>query len=1431
MEESSSHGPAINPRNFSWRFKWAGLILILAIGLVFPSLNRAVQANAPAALSSTDYIYSVADATVKSAQATVNFGTATTLDVRWGGDAEPVKERAVILFDLSHIPAEAVIDQATLSLTLLSASGDKPVSVSACNVQDSWRELTVNWNNQPTVPTFGLCGSTTVATTLQPYTWDVTSIARAWHAGPNYGLKLGLTESGTSAFWRSFGSLDGKTYAPMLEVTYSIPTITPTPTRTSTSTLPPTTTRTPTRTPTATISQTATRTPTLTPTRTSTATFSQTATRTPTRTPTLTTPTRTPTLTPTTTQDLSGQYDSWVDQDATTVNHGSGTTLTVAARMGDLDLIHKNALLWFKVNTLPAYTYISNAQLELYQFAAIKQQNDTLRIEALNAAFDEMHVTWANQPAHTDIGIPPADLSPAAGWKTWDLTNQVRNWALNPSTNFGLAVINALPDERSFSSREGSQPPRLTISTGTDGQSPGRPATIWSLTHTGGQWSNRLNVIMAWDAAQDFGSAGIRGYSAIFNQDYATPAPEVFSTADTQAVLDLSGEGTWYFHIKAVDWAGNWSADKVWGAIYIDTHAPANPAITSSTHTPGVWSNNPDIALNWSGAADGTGSGVSGYSILFSSFSTIEPDTTADTTNTSGVFNRPDGTMYFHLRTVDAAGNWSAAVHFGPLKIDTLAPTCSLGALPVFAGIPFSVQWSAVDNGSPIAAYDLQYQPDAGAWIGWQTGVVAQAGSFTGERGHTYGFRCRARDQAGNQGAYPSAALVSTRVGRELDILVKSGSYSTCPNAQVYRSGDLLGTTDSGGYITSNFVQGDTLAVLCPIYEKTGVKRPENLAWVVYATNVDIPNSGLPQLFRFGDMTAASDPTQIYVSSYDPVIGFRVMFSVEWDAPASYLENLRQAAESASNFLYDVTDGQMFFEYIDILDNAMEYDRTDYKVQLDNQTWPSANVGGILFDSSSNYRIWIGRLRGKGNLAGSKWTDAFATMVHEFGHYGLGLYDEYLNRAGKDSGSCATNFDTQVYASASSIMNSEFWASELCSNVDSNHKHNTDTQQDLENKGENTWETVLRVYQAPDTWHSLYSLQSPDTRGAIVPGPDALPGRWIKSSVQDNDTGACTEFTVTVRDQAGTPVSAANAWLDQAGGRLMEGLTDKFGSIVIFSAHNGETLWVEKDGASASLNVSCSPGSAAGWIFLTITPPAFNLEVVASVVAENLLDVTVRPSEPLQASPNVIMELEINKEPLAISMTYDPLSGLYRGQSALPSGAKFLLIQAADTFGHTILRLVKFTEAPAAAGEMVDMSTGNHVFRIIFPAGSLSADTFLTIQTSSSTNAPVQAAAAAPDNLLRVGEIYRVTAASGQTSLNLPAALSIQFPVDLGRVNINSLQIRRWIPALGAWVTEFSTINAVRSSVSAQVSNLGTFALFGEPYTPTIYLPVIVRPH
>ena len=109
--------------------------------------------------------------------------------------------------------------------------------------------------------------------------------------------------------------------------------------------------------------------------------------------------------------------------------------------------------------------------------------------------------------------------------------------------------------------------------------------------------------------------------------------------------------------------------------IKLDKNYPTDPTdVFSTTHTVDTSSTDNTISMAWSsigtinGASDST-SGVSGFSYSFTSGATDEPDTTTDGgSSTVSATSTPlaSGSWYFHLRTVDNAGNWTGTVHSGP---------------------------------------------------------------------------------------------------------------------------------------------------------------------------------------------------------------------------------------------------------------------------------------------------------------------------------------------------------------------------------------------------------------------------------------------------------------------------------------------------------------------------------------------------------------------------------------------------------------------------------------------------------------------------------------------------------------------------------------------------------------------------------------------
>jgi hypothetical protein len=125
--------------------------------------------------------------------------------------------------------------------------------------------------------------------------------------------------------------------------------------------------------------------------------------------------------------------------------------------------------------------------------------------------------------------------------------------------------------------------------------------------------------------------------------------------------------------------------------------------------------------------------------------------------DTSGLAEQRGGAFY--IWAFDWAGNWTGAGTWN-LGIDRTPPTASADVSPMYGDAPFLdfyVWWWGWDNLSDIASYDVQYRDGAGGdWTDLLTDTTDTYYRFVGQDGHTYYFRTRARDYAGNMGTYAS---------------------------------------------------------------------------------------------------------------------------------------------------------------------------------------------------------------------------------------------------------------------------------------------------------------------------------------------------------------------------------------------------------------------------------------------------------------------------------------------------------------------------------------------------------------------------------------------------------------------------------------------------------------------------------------------------
>ena len=191
--------------------------------------------------------------------------------------------------------------------------------------------------------------------------------------------------------------------------------------------------------------------------------------------------------------------------------------------------------------------------------------------------------------------------------------------------------------------------------------------------------SGAASLVTEWTAASD-GLSGVAGYSVAVA---ASALPALCSGALDEAAATATrspGEGSWYVHVCAVDFAGNTGPVAVGGPFVIDATPPSAPgAVTSTSHDSGP-TNNPTIDVEWGASSDGSGSGVASYRYGFGSSASPPScaalgESTAGTSTSSSTF--ATGTWYVHVCAVDAAGNESGVTTGGPYTIDLSPPQVS----------------------------------------------------------------------------------------------------------------------------------------------------------------------------------------------------------------------------------------------------------------------------------------------------------------------------------------------------------------------------------------------------------------------------------------------------------------------------------------------------------------------------------------------------------------------------------------------------------------------------------------------------------------------------------------------------------------------------------------------------------------------------------
>ncbi|MBU1087073.1 MAG: PQQ-binding-like beta-propeller repeat protein [Candidatus Omnitrophica bacterium] len=279
--------------------------------------------------------------------------------------------------------------------------------------------------------------------------------------------------------------------------------------------------------------------------------------------------------------------------------------------------------------------------------------------------------------------------------------------------------------------------------------SPSAPAFAWQASSkiypiSNDTWQDADNTpYFEWSGSNDGSGSGVSGYSVYWGIDSnGEPGLIKEQSANNYQVALGTAEGTYYLRVRAFDNFGLYSPDITLFIFKYDINAPTNPiascsAWDSSAKGTAISDNTAQGIdqtpyFEWSGAADGNGQGVSGYSVYFGVSPVGEPGIVQEQAGVSYNVSTPTGedTYYLRVRTFDSLGHYSNPLTLFTFIYDGTKPTVMISVLPNPTGhraqgeLRFVLMFSEeMDIGAaPIISYDpagaIELQPVSfsGVW-------------------------------------------------------------------------------------------------------------------------------------------------------------------------------------------------------------------------------------------------------------------------------------------------------------------------------------------------------------------------------------------------------------------------------------------------------------------------------------------------------------------------------------------------------------------------------------------------------------------------------------------------------------------------------------------------------------------------------------------
>lgn len=320
--------------------------------------------------------------------------------------------------------------------------------------------------------------------------------------------------------------------------------------------------------------------------------------------------------------------------------------------------------------------------------------------------------------------------------------------------------------------------------------------------------------------------------------------------------LKVSGapvpDGDYTWNVRATDGAGNAAADES-GLLTITGQPTPGTGVLSFRPTTPTMTRSGSVSYALKFASPVTGLTVGDFTRTGSSAGCVVGAPVGSGADyTIALSSCATGTvgLYVNAGTVsDAAKHWGPAgpISAATVTVDTTAPKATTPKPALRTGLALegtstsqrllvSVSWGGTDSGSGIASYDVARSYDGGAYATIASATTATSINWTMTPGHRYQFRVRARDKAGNVGAWVTTSTwYPALIQNSASSLAYGGSWSTKAYAS-YSGGSVKAGSTAGASVSYTF-SGRAVALATTLRSTAGVVQ----VWVdgVLAGTID----------------------------------------------------------------------------------------------------------------------------------------------------------------------------------------------------------------------------------------------------------------------------------------------------------------------------------------------------------------------------------------------------------------------------------------------------------------------------------------------------------------------------------------------------------------------------------------------------------------